>query len=96
MIPLQNGPFFDVFQNYEIEAEDRGRLVAHMKECGVETMISWGGKGVHQFKALGLNHYHLPRTESMFRKVLMLPMYPELTNEQLEYVTDSIQNFYNK
>ena len=91
--PKTNDSYFDVFQNYEIEVEDRDNLVAHLKELGIETMVSWGGKGVHQFKALGLNHYHLPRTESMFRRV---PMNPELTNEQVEYVADVVRRFYNK
>lgn len=93
--PATDGAHFDVFQNYEIEAEDRDRLAAHLIELGVEAMISWGGKGVHQFKELGLTHFHFPRTESMFRRVLMLPMNPELTNEQVEYVADSVRKFYS-
>jgi dTDP-4-amino-4,6-dideoxygalactose transaminase len=92
--PTAYGPYFDVFQNYEIEAEDRDVLVAHLKKWGVETMISWGGKGVHQFNELGLNRYHLPQTERIFRRVLMLPMYPELTNEQVEYVVEGVRKFY--
>lgn len=94
--PTTDGPYFDVFQNFEIEAEDRDELVAHLKELGVETMVSWGGKGVHQFKRLGLSHCYLPRTERMFRNVLMLPMYPELTNEQVEYVAAGVREFYKR
>lgn len=94
--PTNDGSYFDVFQNYEIEAEDRDKLVAHLKELGVEAMISWGGKGVHQFKALGLSHFNLPRTERMFRGALMLPMYPELTNEQVECVAAGIREFYKR
>ncbi len=92
--PTDDGPCFDVFQNYEIEAEDRDRLAAHLKESGVESMISWGGKGVHQFKELVLTHFHLPQTERMVERVLMLPMNPELTNDQIEYVATGIQEFY--
>jgi dTDP-4-amino-4,6-dideoxygalactose transaminase len=94
--PTTGGPYFDVFQNYEIEAEDRDNLTAHLRERGVETLISWGGKGVHQFKELGLTHFHLPQTERMFRKVLMLPMNPELTNGQVEHVVDSVRKFYKR
>ena len=91
--PLDEGPYYDVFQNYEIEAENRDALVAHMTEQGVETMIPWGGRGVHQFQALGLTHYRLPRTERMFRQVLMLPMHPDLTDHDVEYVTEVIRGF---
>ena len=93
--PTTDGPYFDVFQNYEIEAEDRDKLAVYLKEWGVESMISWGGKGVHQFKELGLTHFHLPRIERMFERVLMLPMNPELTNEQVEYVADCVRKFYS-
>ena len=94
--PLGEGPYFDVFQNYEIEAEDRDRLVAHMVERGVETMISWGGKGVHQFKALGLTHYRLPRTERMFDQVLMIPMHPDLADSDVEYVAEVVREAYGR
>lgn len=93
--PEAAGSYFDVFQNYEIEVEDRDRLVAHLKESGIEVMIPWGGKGVHQYKALGLTHYELPRTEKMLSKVLMLPLHTELDDQQVKYVADAIRDFYD-
>ena len=92
--PTADSPYFDVFQNYEIEAEDRDRLRAYLQECGIETMIPWGGKGVHQFQALGLTHFRLPRTERMFQRALMLPMHCELSDEQVVYVAECIRHFY--
>lgn len=94
--PADKGPYFDIYQNYEIEAEDRDHLMAHLKESGIEVFIQWGGKGVHQFKALGLMHFKLPRTEWMFKRALMLPMHTELSDEQVEYVADCIKEFYSK
>lgn len=92
--PLSDGLWFDVFQNYEIEADDRDGLVARLHEAGVEVMIPWGGKGIHQFKALGLGHFRLPRTDHLFKKVLMLPLHTELEDGQAEYVCNVIRNFY--
>ncbi len=92
--PATEGPYFDTYQNYEIEAERRDLLVNHLKERGVEVLIPWGGKGVHQWRNLGLSHFKLPRTEQMFERVLMLPMHNELTNEHMRYVVDVIQEFY--
>jgi dTDP-4-amino-4,6-dideoxygalactose transaminase len=93
--PADGGTYFDVFQNYEIEAENRDGLVAHLKASGVEVMLPWGGKGVHQFPALGLDHFKLPRTDELFRRALMLPMHTELTNDQARYVANTIRGFYN-
>lgn len=92
--PREKMPYYDVFQNYEIEAQDRDQLVAYLKESGVEILIPWGGKGVHQFKALGLSHFNLPRTERLFREVFMLPLHTELSNKQVEFVADKVHEFY--
>jgi len=94
--PETGGPHFDVFQNYEIEAEDRDGLFEHLKKMGIETLISWGGKGVHQFPALGLTRFSLPRTENMFRKVLMLPMNADLKDDQVHYTADCVRRFYER
>lgn len=94
--PVTGGPYFDVFQNYEIEAQNRDQLVAHLRENGVEILISWGGRGVHQFKGIGLTHFRLPRTEQLFREVLMLPLHTELDDEQVGYVAGIIQHFYRE
>lgn len=85
---------FDVFQNYEIEAEARDPLVRHLKDRGIEILIPWGGRAVHQFKALEFPPFHLPVTERLFQKVVMLPMHTELTEAQVKYVADTVHEFY--
>jgi len=94
--PLEEGPHYDVYQNYEIESSDRDALVAHLTDRGVETMIPWGGRGVHQFKALGLTHYRLKRTERMFERVVMIPMHPDLSDDDVEWVSSVIRGFYRR
>lgn len=84
---------FDVFQNYEIEAERRDELKSYLKEHGVGTLIQWGGKAVHQFKKLGF-HVSLPYTEKMFTRCLMLPMNRSLTEDDVVYVSEVIRQFY--
>ncbi len=85
---------FDVYQNYEIEAENRDQLREFLKDRGVGTLIQWGGRAVHQFTKLGLSR-HLPYTERMFKRCLMLPMNMAVTDEEVEYTCDCIADFYN-
>lgn len=87
---------YDVFQNYELEAEDRDGLAAHLRGQGVEVMLPWGGKGVHQFPALGLGHFQLPRTEELMRKALLLPMFPELEDREVRRVVEVVRSFYGR
>ncbi|GMT48221.1 MAG: glutamine--scyllo-inositol aminotransferase [bacterium] len=86
--------YHDVFQNYEIEAERRDELISYLRENGVEVVVQWGGKAVHQFKTLGLGNFNLPQTEELFKKALMLPLYPELEDEQALYVVQKTREFY--
>lgn len=94
--PIENNEHYDVFQNYELEAERRDELKLFLKEKGIESAIQWGGKAVHQFALPNLGHFKLPRTEELFRQALMLPLYSELQNEQIKYVIGSIKDFYNE
>jgi len=91
--PPQQGCYFDVYTNYVVRAQERDRLVAHLRECGIEILISWP-KPMHHHKALGLGHYRLPETERISKEVLSLPLNTEISNEQVEFVIESIRKFY--
>ncbi|MEO6003573.1 MAG: DegT/DnrJ/EryC1/StrS family aminotransferase [Opitutus sp.] len=86
---------FDIFQNYEIEAESRDALKDHLKAKGVGTLIQWGGKAVHQFKKLGFTQ-NLPRTDALFTRLLMLPMNMSLSDDDVNYVADTVLEFYRR
>jgi dTDP-4-amino-4,6-dideoxygalactose transaminase len=92
--PADAGDYFDVYQNYEIESENRDALRDHLREAGIETLLPWGGKGIHQFPVLGLGHYRLPRTERFFERGLMLPMHCELEDEQVVFVAQTVRAFH--
>lgn len=91
--PASDPNHFDIFQNYELEAERREELRAHLKLHGVGTLIPWGGKAVHQFRGLGFAQ-RLPFTEALFQRVLMLPMNTFLSDQDVFHVCDCIRNFY--
>ncbi len=97
--PIPPGPgsdprHFDIFQNYEIECDQRDGLRQHLKDRGVGTLIQWGGKAVHQFPKLKLNA-HLPYSEKMFTRCLMLPMNTMLDDADVDYVCDCVAEFYS-
>ena len=93
--PHSNDRFFDVYQNYVIQAKERDRLVAHLRESGIEILVSWP-KPMHHHEALGLKRFHLPKTEQISNEVLSLPIYPELNDEQVEFVVEDVRKFFNR
>lgn len=85
---------FDVYQNYVIKVpEKRDALERLLREKGIETMVHWRIPN-HKQKYLGLDHYDLPVTEKLSREVLSLPMYPELTDDEVYYVAENIRAFF--
>ena len=93
--PEKNSKNFDVYQNYEIEAQDRDNLQKYLRQNNIGTLIQWGGKGIHHFKQLGFNQV-LPKTDKFFQKCLMIPINMFITNSDIDYVCEKIEDFYKK
>jgi len=91
--PDSDSKYFDVYQNYVLKAQKRDELFSFLKEKGVETLIKDPIANHHQV-GLGLSGFKLPLTEKLAEKVISLPLYPELTQKQIEYVIECVRNFY--
>lgn len=91
--PNSDPDHFDIYQNYEVEADRRDELRNYLDAHGVKTIIQWGGKTIHQFPELGLND-DLPMTEAMTKRFFLLPMNTSLTDDDIEYICDQVIAFY--
>lgn len=89
------GIYFDTYQNYVIQAERRDELAKYLLNAGIETIISWP-KAMHQQIGLHLKGYKLPITEALAREVISIPLIPEISEQQVEYVIQTIREFYDK
>lgn len=92
--PDENPRFYDAFQNYVIRSNMRDKLVQHLRDEGVEVLISWPIP-THFHKALNLSQFKLPETENLSRTVISLPMFPELSDEHVNIVIQKIREFYS-
>jgi dTDP-4-amino-4,6-dideoxygalactose transaminase len=86
---------FDVFQNYELEARSRDALREFLSARSIGTLLPWGGKAVHQWEALGFR-VRLPGTETLFERLLLLPLNTALTDDDVHFVCDAIHAFYRQ
>ncbi|MBI4712315.1 MAG: DegT/DnrJ/EryC1/StrS family aminotransferase [Planctomycetes bacterium] len=79
-----------------ILAKDRDKLAEHLKARGVATGIHYPLPVYLQecYANLGYKKGDFPAAEEMASKTLSLPMYPELTREQIEYVVGCVKEFY--
>lgn len=84
-----------VYHVYAILTEKRDALQAFLNSRGISTIIYYP-KPLHLQKVyedLGYSEGDLPVAERISKQILPLPMYPELTNEQVDYVIDTIRSF---
>ena len=91
--PDSDPDHFDVYQNYELEADRRDALKAHLSDKGIGTLIQWGGKAVHQWERLGYS-LALPKVELFFDHCIMLPMNVFITDDDCHYICDQVIDFY--
>ncbi len=92
--PDSNPKYFDIYQNYVLKVQKRDEFFSFLKEKGVETLIK-DPIAVHHHPALELSHFSLPYTEKLAKEVISLPMYPELAQEQIDYVINCVKEFYS-
>ncbi|HWF43954.1 MAG TPA: DegT/DnrJ/EryC1/StrS family aminotransferase [Candidatus Kapabacteria bacterium] len=96
-LPKEHSLATSVYHLYVVQADHRDRLQEHLTAAGI-------GTGLHYpvplhlqpcFASLGYKEGAFPRAETSVKRLLSLPMFPELTDEQIQFVAESILNFYN-
>lgn len=97
VLPMQPKDCEHVFHQFLIRHSKRDALKEYLKEKGIHTLIHYPVP-VHlqpAYENLGYVLGSLPLTEKVADEVLSLPMYPELTEEQVKFVCKCIIEFVN-
>jgi dTDP-4-amino-4,6-dideoxygalactose transaminase len=84
-----------VYHVFPLFTDQRNQLREHLHAKGISTGIHYPIP-VHMqtgFSNLGYSEGDLPETERVCREVMSLPMYPELTSEEVARITDSVRQF---
>ena len=92
VVPERNPCCQHVFHQYTIRVPQRDLVQKRLAEQGVSTMVYYPVP-IHLqpiYSSLGIGSGSLPMTEAACREALSLPMFPELTEEQIEYVVDAL------
>ncbi|MGB8953496.1 MAG: DegT/DnrJ/EryC1/StrS family aminotransferase [Candidatus Aminicenantales bacterium] len=87
---------YHVYNQYTIRVYDRDPLREFLKENGISTKIYYP-LPLHlqeSFHDLGYQKGDFPSAEEAARKVLSLPVYPELTAAQREFIIQKISDYY--
>lgn len=97
ILPYEAGYAKHVYHIYAIRAKNRDRLRDFLGKNGISTGIHYPIP-IHLQKAysfMGIKKGTYPIAEKAADEILSLPMYPELSEEQMEYISETIKNFEN-
>jgi dTDP-4-amino-4,6-dideoxygalactose transaminase len=89
---------YHVYHLYVIRAKERDQLQEFLKNRGVSTGLHYP-KPLHlqdAYSNLGYKEGDFPKAENYCNEILSLPMFPELKPEQINFVVNSIKEFYRK
>lgn len=92
ILPFEAGYAHHVYHQYTIRVKNRSELIQKLSEKGLRPLIHYPIP-IHLqdcFKELGYKKGDFPIAEKCCEEILSLPMYPELRQEEIEYVVERI------
>ncbi len=83
------------YHQYTIEVPDRDGMLKYLGEKNIGSRIYYPVPMHFQpcYRDLGYKEGDFPVSEKACKSVLSLPVYPELTEEMIEYVIDTVKKF---
>ncbi len=96
--PVKRADRNHVYNQFVIRAKNRNALKEHLTKNGIGTAIYYP-LCLHLqdcFKFLGGKQGDYPEAEKASQETVALPVFPELTPKQIEYVVEQIAAFYKK
>ena len=92
-VPYEHANGTHVYHQYTLRVSNRDEVKKRLDEAKVSSMIYYPVPLHLQaaYRDLNRKEGSLPQAEQAAREVLSLPMYPELTDEQIQSVSDAVK-----
>ena len=94
-VPVEKPNCFHVYHQYTLRVPDRDAWLKYLNDNGVGAVIYYPVELHLQkaFKATMPAGFSLPVSEKAMAEVMSLPMFPELTDAQIQTIIDTVRKF---
>jgi perosamine synthetase len=87
--PVVNSPARSAHHNYVIKTPHRDQLHLYLRKKGIATGVHYMPVHLHPFYRARFEA-HVPVAEDVWTRLLTLPLYPALTDQEVDYVIESV------
>lgn len=98
VLPIERQGSYHVYHQFVLQTQHRDNLQKYLTEQGVATGLHYP-IALHMQPAylhLGYGKGDFPASEQLATRCISLPVYPELTNEQLSYIVGAVKKFFQQ
>jgi perosamine synthetase len=94
--PMGDKDVKPAFYVFAVRCEDRERLAKHLESNGIETVVHFPTIHLQPVyrDAYGFSPGEYPKAEATAEHILSIPLFPEMTFEQVDFVSDKLIEFY--
>ncbi len=92
-LPIFGAPRENVWHVFPLFSKYRDELQKHLKECGVETLIHYPIPPHKQAAYSEWNNFSFPIAEKISQTELSLPLYPQMTEDEISQVIEAVNGF---
>ncbi|HDR72335.1 MAG TPA: DegT/DnrJ/EryC1/StrS aminotransferase family protein [Methanoculleus sp.] len=77
---------------YTLKMHQRDAFIAHMSRCGISTGVHF--MPVHHHPCYAALPADVPVAERIWKEIVDIPIYPDLTDEELQRILHAVKTFY--
>jgi perosamine synthetase len=79
------------WHNYVVKVDERDRFMKHLNSKGISTVMHYIPN--HLYEIYRPYRTALPVTERVWSKLVTLPLFPDLTDQEVEFIIETVSAY---
>ena len=92
-ISYADSKYFEVYNSYVIRTSRQKELFEFLRKKRIEVLINWP-KPLYRHRGLKLEKKLLPNSEKLCKEIISLPIFPEMSKKEINFIIKNIKTFF--